>query len=51
MALADIAGGLGVRIYRNEQPHGFWEPEAKSLLPGDIVVEILPTLPREADLS
>ena len=51
MALAEIAGGLGLRIYRDQVPHGFWEPEAKSLRPGDIVVEILPTLPREADLS
>jgi voltage-gated potassium channel len=45
--LAAIARGLGVRVYRNGVPYGFWEPEAKSLMPGDIIVEILPTQPVE----
>jgi len=49
--LSAITRGLGVRIYRNGVPHGFWEPEARSLLPGDCIVEILPTKEREADLS
>jgi voltage-gated potassium channel len=51
MSLSQIASGLGVRIYRGETPHGYWEAEAQSLLPGDVIVEILPTLPREADLG
>jgi voltage-gated potassium channel len=50
-ALAEIAGGLGVRIYRDGTPHGFWEPEAKALVAGDVIVEILPTLARESELS
>jgi voltage-gated potassium channel len=51
MSLAQIASGLGVRIYRGETPHGFWEAEAQALVPGDVIVEIMPTLPREADLG
>lgn len=46
--LTSLAPGLGVRIYRNGRPHGFWEPEAKALMTGDIIVEILPTVSREA---
>lgn len=42
--LADVASGLAVRLYRDGRPHGFWEPEAKSLVPGDVIVEILPTV-------
>ena len=42
--MSSIAGGLGVRIYRNGQPYGFWEAETKSLAAGDIIVEILPTV-------
>lgn len=38
--LAAIATGLGVRIYRNNRPIGFWEPEAKSLQSGDVIIEI-----------
>jgi voltage-gated potassium channel len=47
--LAALVKGLGVRIYRDGRPYGFWEPEAQALLPGDCIVEILPTAPREAD--
>ena len=36
-------GGRGMRIYRNGQACGFWEPEAACLQAGDMVVEILPT--------
>lgn len=46
--LSALARGLGVRIYRNGRPHGFWEPEAKSLIAGDVIVEILPTAVCEA---
>jgi voltage-gated potassium channel len=49
--LSQIAQGLGVRIYRNERPYGFWEPEARELMAGDVIVEIVPTLNREADLD
>ena len=41
--LSAIAAGLGVRVYREGRPYGFWEPEAASLRPGDCIVEILPT--------
>jgi len=49
--LSAITRGLGVRVYRDGTPHGFWDEEAKSLLAGDIIVEILPTAPREQDLG
>ncbi len=42
--MSSLAGGLGVRIYRNGRPYGFWEVETKSLAAGDILVEILPTV-------
>jgi voltage-gated potassium channel len=41
--LSALSDGLGVRVYRNGIPHGFWEPEAQSLIEGDTIVEILPT--------
>jgi voltage-gated potassium channel len=47
--LAAVATGLGVRLYRDGTPYGFWEPEAQSLLAGDCIVEILPTAAREAE--
>jgi voltage-gated potassium channel len=47
--LAALAQGIGVRIYRDGTPYGFWEPEAQSLLPGDCIVEILPTAEKEAE--
>jgi voltage-gated potassium channel len=47
--LSAIANGLGVRIYRDGRPYGFWEPEAKSLIAGDCIVEILPTSNTEAE--
>ena len=37
------SGGRGLRIYRNGRAIGFWEDECKSLQPGDVVVEIVPT--------
>src|SRR3712207_5856209 len=49
--LSAIAKGLGVRVYRDGKPHGFWEPEARALMPGDCIVEILPTSETEAELS
>ncbi|HEX8527817.1 potassium channel family protein [Allosphingosinicella sp.] len=47
--LSAITRGLGVRFYRDERPYGFWEPEAATLMPGDVIVEILPTAETEAE--
>lgn len=47
--LSAIARGLGVRVYRDGVPYGFWEPEAATLREGDHIVEILPTMEREAE--
>jgi voltage-gated potassium channel len=42
--LADLAtGGMGLRVYRDGAAIGFWEPAARALQEGDMVVEILPT--------
>jgi voltage-gated potassium channel len=49
--LSGITRGLGVRLYRDGRPYGFWEPEARSLIPGDCIVEILPTTNTEAELG
>jgi len=49
--LAALARGIGVRIYRDGTPYGFWEPEAQALRPGDCIVEILPTAEKEAELG
>jgi voltage-gated potassium channel len=37
-----LATGVGVRIYRDGQPIGFWEDGAKAIVAGDIIVEIVP---------
>jgi voltage-gated potassium channel len=47
--LSALTRGLGVRVYREGRPYGFWEPEARSLMPGDCIVEILPTSATEAE--
>ncbi len=49
--LSALARGMGVRIYRDGRPYGFWEPEVQSLQPGDCIVEILPTATTEAELG
>jgi voltage-gated potassium channel len=49
--LSAIAKGLGVRVYRDGMPYGFWEPEAASLRPGDCIVEIIPTRRAERELG
>ncbi|HET9640179.1 MAG TPA: potassium channel family protein [Allosphingosinicella sp.] len=49
--LAALSQGIGVRIYRDGTPYGFWEPEAQALRPGDCIVEILPTAEKEAELG
>jgi voltage-gated potassium channel len=44
-SIRDLAsGGLGLRIYRNGSPYGYWDIEATQLRPGDMIVEIIPTL-------
>jgi voltage-gated potassium channel len=43
-SLHDLRTGRGVRIYRNEQPYGFCEPEVERLEPGDIIIEIVQRL-------
>ncbi len=43
-SIADLkTGGRGLRVYRNGEALGFWEDACENLLPGDIVVEIVPT--------
>jgi voltage-gated potassium channel len=45
LSISDLSsGGRGLRIYRNGRAIGYWEEESQSLQPGDIVVEIVPTL-------
>jgi voltage-gated potassium channel len=44
-SLKDLTGGLGVRIIRDGQAYGFWRPQVAKLEPGDIVMEIQPTVP------
>ena len=39
--LSAITTGLGVRLYRNGEPHSFAEPEAQALVAGDMIVEIV----------
>ncbi|MBX7496857.1 potassium channel family protein [Qipengyuania sp. 6B39] len=38
------SGGRGLRVYRDGKALGFWEDECQRLQPGDIVVEIVPTV-------
>ncbi len=40
--LSAITTGLGVRLYRDSVPFGFFEPEAQTLREGDVLVEIIP---------
>ena len=49
-SLAQIATGLGVRVYRDGKPIGFWEEGARALCTGDRIVEIIPATASEADL-
>jgi voltage-gated potassium channel len=43
-SLKDVEGGLGVRIIRDGKPYGFWRPQVAKLQPGDIVMEIRPSV-------
>jgi voltage-gated potassium channel len=49
-SLAELATGLGVRVYREGRPIGFWEEAARSLCTGDRIVEIVPSTESEADM-
>ncbi|AOG02331.1 MAG: potassium channel family protein [Blastomonas fulva] len=40
LPLKDIKDGVGVRIYRDGKPYGFWDDESASLSAGDLVVVI-----------
>ena len=40
-------GGRGLRVYRDGRALGFWESECEALLPGDVIVEIIPTISGE----
>lgn len=43
-SITDLStGGRGLRVYRDGRALGFWEEECQSLLPGDVIVEIVPT--------
>lgn len=41
------SGGRGLRIYRNGEAIGFWEPAAQRIERGDVIVEIRPTAEAE----
>jgi len=40
--LAAIKTGLGLRVYRGDACIGFWDSEAGTLRPGDLIVEVVP---------
>ena len=42
MPLRAVNDGMGLRLYRDGKPFGFWEPEAQALEDGDMIVEIVP---------
>ena len=43
-SLKDLSEGLGLRIIRDGKPFGFWRPQVQKLEPGDIIMEIVPTV-------
>ena len=40
--MTGLKSGVGVRLYRDGQPFGYWQQEAQSLQAGNLVVEIVP---------
>lgn len=44
MSLRNLSLGLGLRLIRNGVAYGFWRPQADALEPGDVVMEIRPTV-------
>ena len=49
--LSQIRTGLGLRVYRDGKPIGFWERDCESLRAGDRIVEIVPSIVHEADFT
>lgn len=47
LPLASIDTGLGVRVNRGSESHGFWEAGCRRLEPGDVILEIVPVIPSE----
>lgn len=43
-ALKELTNGLGLRIIRDGTAYGFWRPQVEKLEPGDIIMEIVPTV-------
>lgn len=43
MPLSAITTGAGLRIYRDGQRYGFWQPEARLLQHGDKIIEVVPS--------
>ena len=43
-ALKDLPEALGLRIIRDGKAYGFWRPQVKKLEPGDVIMEIQPTV-------
>jgi voltage-gated potassium channel len=43
-SLRDLEGTLGLRIIRGGTPYGFWRPQVQQLEPGDVIMEIQPTV-------
>jgi voltage-gated potassium channel len=46
--LAGIATGIGLRLYRKGEPYGYFTDEAKALMAGDMIVEVVRTGGRAA---
>ncbi len=42
--LKALSEGLGLRIIRDGTPYGFWRPQVQKLEPGDVIMEIVPTV-------
>lgn len=42
--LKDIEGAVALRLIRGGSAYGFWRPQAAELQPGDVVMEIRPTV-------
>lgn len=42
--LQNVGEALGLRIIRDGTPYGFWRPQVQKLEPGDIIMEIVPTV-------
>ena len=42
LPMTALKNSVGVRLYRDGQPFGFWQQEAQAMQAGDLVVEIVP---------